>query len=181
MIRARTTGLSWILAAALSFPMAGGAQAAGDSTAALLRELIRANSANPPGRTQAVDEILAARFRALGLDVKIVPTPDSSKTHLIARLRGDGSKRPVLISAHADVVGVEREKWSLEPFDGIEKDGYVYGRGAIDFKGGMAVFARAVMLLAERRVPLARDVIFLAEADEESGGPYSTEWLAKSN
>src|SRR5215467_8181416 len=181
MIRTRTRGLSWLLAATLSFPAAGGAQASGDSTAALLRELIRANSANPPGRTQGVDEVLAARFRALGFDVKIVPTPDSSKTHVIARLRGDGSKRPVLIAAHADVVGVEREKWSLEPFDGIEKDGYVYGRGAIDFKGGMAVFARAAMMLAERKVPLARDVIFVAEADEESGGPDSTEWLAKSN
>jgi acetylornithine deacetylase/succinyl-diaminopimelate desuccinylase-like protein len=84
-----------------------------------------------------------------------------------------------LIAAHADVVGVERDKWSVDPFAGVVKDGYVYGRGAIDVKGGMAVFARAVMMLAERKVPLARDVIFLSEADEESGGPYSTEWLAK--
>jgi len=181
MTRACTRGLPWIAAAALSWSAVAGAQTGSDSTASLLRELIRANSSNPPGRTQAVDDILAARFRALGFDVKIVPTPDSAKTHIIARLRGDGSKRPVLVAAHADVVGVEREKWSLEPFDGIEKDGYVYGRGAIDFKGGMAVFARAVMMLAERKVPLARDVIFVAEADEEGGGPYSTEWLAKSN
>jgi len=181
MTRACTRGLPWIAAAVLSWSAVAGAQAGSDSTASLLRELIRANSSNPPGRTQAVDDILAARFRALGFDVKIVTTPDSAKTHIIARLRGDGSKRPVLVAAHADVVGVEREKWSLEPFDGIEKDGYVYGRGAIDFKGGMAVFARAVMMLAERKVPLARDVIFVAEADEEGGGPYSTEWLAKSN
>src|SRR5580765_4619550 len=181
MIRARTVGLPWIAVAALFCSTVAGAQTAEDSTVSLLRDLIRANSSNPPGRTQSVDDVLAARFRALGFDVKIVPTPDSAKTHIIARLRGDGSKRPVLVAAHADVVGVEREKWSLEPFDGIEKDGYVYGRGAIDFKGGMAVFARAVMMLAERKVPLARDVIFLAEADEESGGPYSTEWLAKSN
>src|SRR5690349_10895904 len=139
-----------------------------DSTAALLRQLIRANTSNPPGHERLVAELLAPRFRALGFDVKIVLTPDSSKAHVIARLHGDGSKRPVLVAAHADVVGVEREKWSLEPFDGVEKDGFVYGRGAIDFKGGMAVFARAVMMLAERKVPLARDVIFLAEADEES-------------
>jgi acetylornithine deacetylase/succinyl-diaminopimelate desuccinylase-like protein len=159
MIRARTVGLPWIAAAALLCSAVAGAQTGEDSTTSLLRALIRANSSNPPGRTQSVDDILAARFRALGFEVKIVPTPDSAKAHIIARLRGDGSKRPVLVAAHADVVGVEREKWSLEPFDAIEKDGYVYGRGAIDFKGGMAVFARAVMMLAERKVPLARDWI----------------------
>ena len=157
------------------------AQASEDPTAALLRELIRANTSNPPGHERLVAELLAPRFRALGFDVKIVPTPDSTKAHIIARLRGDGSKRPLLVAAHADVVGVEREKWSLEPFEGVEKDGFVYGRGAVDFKGGMAVFARAVMMLAERKVPLARDVIFLAESDEESGGPYSTNWLAQDH
>src|SRR5580765_5667777 len=180
MIRARTVGLPWIAVAALFCSTVAGAQTAEDSTVSLLRDLIRANSSNPPGRTQSVDDVLAARFRALGFDVKIVPTPDSAKTHIIARLRGDGSKRPVLVAAHADVVGVEREKWSLEPFDGIEKDGYVYGRGAIDFKGGMAVFARAVMMLAERKVPLARDVVFLSEADEE-GAQYNTSWLARTH
>lgn len=76
------------------------------------------------------------------------------------------------------MVGVEREKWTVDPFAGVIKDGYVFGRGAIDFKGGLAVFARAVMLLAENKVPLARDVIFLAEADEELG-QYSTSWLAE--
>src|SRR5262249_21778497 len=140
-MRSRTRSTSWLAAILLTCAAIASAQPGEDSTAALLRELIRANSSNPPGRTQGVDEILAARFRALGFEVKVIPTPDSSKTHIIARLRGDGSKRPVLIASHADVVGVEREKWSLEPFDGIENDGYVYGRGAIDFKGGMAVFA----------------------------------------
>lgn len=172
------------LLAARAVPSA--AQAAGgmggdDPTAALLRELIRANTSNPGGRQRLVADALAPKFRALGFDVTIVPTPDSTKAHLIARLRGDGSKRPVLVAAHADVVGVEREKWSVDPFAGVEKDGDVYGRGAIDFKGGMAVFARAVMMLAEKKVPLARDVIFLAEADEESGGPYGTAWLARDH
>jgi len=165
----------------LLWSAAASAQNAEDSTAALLRELIRANTSNPPGRTQFVDDVLAPRFRALGFDVKIIPTPDSAKSVIIARLKGDGSKRPVLVAAHADVVGVEPEKWSVDPFGGVVKDGHVYGRGAIDFKGGMAVFARAVMMLAERKVPLARDVIFLAEADEEGGGPYTTEWLARGH
>jgi acetylornithine deacetylase/succinyl-diaminopimelate desuccinylase-like protein len=181
MIPAHARRVACILAATLLCSSAAAAQAGDDPTAALLRELIRANTSNPPGRTQLVDDLLAPRLRALGFDVKIIPTPDSGKAHIIARLRGDGSKRPVLIAAHADVVGVEREKWSVDPFEGVEKDGYVYGRGAVDVKGGMAVFVRAVMMLAERKVPLARDVIFLAESDEESGGPYSTEWLAKEH
>ncbi len=153
----------------------------GDSTASLLRDLIRANTSNPPGNERQIAELLAPRFRALGFDVKIIPTPDSSKSVIVARLKGDGSKRPVLLAAHADVVGVEREKWTVDPFAGVMKDGHVYGRGAIDFKGGMAVFARAAMMLAERKVPLARDVIFVAEADEEGGAGYNTTWLAREH
>jgi acetylornithine deacetylase/succinyl-diaminopimelate desuccinylase-like protein len=153
---------------------------AGDPTAALLSELIRANTSNPPGNERLIAETLLPHFRALGIDAKIIPG-DSSKATFIARLHGDGSKRPVLLAAHADVVGVERDKWSVDPFAGVEKDGHIYGRGAIDFKGGMAVFARAVMMLAERRVPLARDVIFVAEADEEGGGPFGTAWLAREH
>jgi acetylornithine deacetylase/succinyl-diaminopimelate desuccinylase-like protein len=77
-------------------------------------------------------------------------------------------------------VPVERSKWTLDPFAGVAKDGYIYGRGAMDFKGGLAVFARAVMMLAENKVPLSRDVIFLSEADEEQGA-FGTEWLAKNH
>jgi acetylornithine deacetylase/succinyl-diaminopimelate desuccinylase-like protein len=152
-------------------------QGVADPTAALLVELIRANTSNPPGNTGSVAALLAPKFRALGFQVDIIQTPDTGKAHFVARLRGNGSKRPVLIAAHADVFGVEREKWTVDPFAGTVKDGYVFGRGAIDFKGGIAVFARAAMMLAERKVPLDRDVIFLAEADEESG-KYSTNWLA---
>jgi len=149
-----------------------------DPTAALLVDLIRVNTSNPPGNEGAIAELLAPRFKALGFEVDIVPTPQPGKAHFIARLKGNGTKRPVLLAAHADVVGVEREKWTMDPFAGVVQDGYVFGRGALDFKGGMAVFARAVMLLAERKVPLARDVIFVAEADEEGALPYSTSWLA---
>ena len=152
-------------------------QAASNPTAALLLELLRVNTSNPPGNEGGIARLLAPKFKALGFEVDIIQTPDSGKAHFIARLRGNGSKRPVLIAAHADVVGVEREKWTVDPFAGVVKDGYVFGRGALDFKGGMAVFARAAMMLAERKVPLDRDVIFLAEADEESG-KYSTIWLA---
>ena len=151
-----------------------------DPTAALLVELIRENTSNPPGVTRGLAALLSKRFSAAGFAIEIFPTPDTGKVHFIARLKGDGSKKPVLIAAHADVVGVEREKWTVDPFAGVIKDGHVYGRGAIDFKGGMAVFAMAALRLAERKVPLARDVIFMAEADEE-GAPMNTSWLAKDH
>lgn len=151
-----------------------------DPTADLLSEVIRVNTSNPPGNEAQLADLLAAKFKPLGFQVDIIQTPQPGKAHFIARLKGNGSKKPVLLAAHADVVGVEREKWTIDPFAGLIKDGYVFGRGAIDFKGGLAVFAEAVLSLARNHVPLARDVIFVSEADEE-GGRYNTTWLAQSN
>lgn len=167
-----------IFAALLLVPLAVG-QASND-TATLLQELIRINTSNPPGREGALAELLASKFQPLGFEIHIIQTPEAGKAHFIARLRGNGSRKPILLAAHADVVGVEREKWTLDPFAGVIKDGYVYGRGAIDFKGGLAVFAQAVLMLAKNKVVLDRDVIFLSEADEE-GGKYNTAWLAESH
>ncbi len=151
-----------------------------NDTAKLLTEVIRVNTSNPPGNEAKLAALLKTKFEPLGFQIDIIPTPDPAKAHFIARLKGDGSKKPILLAAHADVVGVEREKWSVDPFEGAVKDGYVIGRGAIDFKGGLAVFAEAVMMLAKNKVPLARDVIFISEADEE-GGSYGTAWLAKDH
>jgi acetylornithine deacetylase/succinyl-diaminopimelate desuccinylase-like protein len=176
----KTVSRLLVVVGLISMPATVRAQAV-DSTAALLIDLIRANSSNPPGITRQVAAALAPRFRARGFEVKIIETPDTSKVQFIARLKGDGSKRPVLIAAHADVVGVERDKWTVDPFAGVIKDGHVFGRGAVDFKGGMAVFARAAMMLAEQKVPLSRDVIFLAEADEEGALPYNSAWLAREH
>ncbi len=153
---------------------------AASPAAELLQELIRIDTSNPPGNEGKVDELLAAKLRPLGFEITIVPTPKPGKSHLFARLKGDGSARPVLLASHTDEVGVERDKWTVNPFEGIIKDGYVYGRGALDFKGGVAVFAEAVMRLARNKVPLKRDVIFLVEADEEAQ-PLNTTWLAKSH
>ena len=105
--------------------------------------MIRIDNSNPPGHEAQLDDLLAAKLKPLGFEIDIVPTPEAGKSHLIARLRGDGSKKPILLAAHADTVGVERDKWSVDPFAGLIKDGHVYAaRGAIDFKGGVAVFAR---------------------------------------
>ena len=149
-------------------------------TAELLAEVIRVNTSNPPGNEKSLDQLLAQKFKPLGFEIEIIPTPDPAKAHFLARLKGDGTAKPILLAGHADTVGVEREKWSVDPFAGVIKDGYVYGRGALDFKGGLAVFAEAAMRLARNKVPLKRDVIFLSEADEE-GGKYNTMWLSQSH
>ena len=168
-------GLSLLAAVPLSAQ-----SAAVDPTAALLSEIIKVNTSNPPGTTQGIADLLGPKLKAAGFTIEVFPTPEAGKVHFIARLKGDGSKKPVLLAAHADVVGVEREKWSVDPFAGLIKDGHVYGRGAVDFKGGMAVFVAALLRIAEQKVPLARDIIFMAEADEE-GMPLNTNWLAKDH
>jgi acetylornithine deacetylase/succinyl-diaminopimelate desuccinylase-like protein len=169
-----------IFAFLCSFCVYGANNGPTNPTAELLQELIRIDTSNPPGNEGKLAEFLASKFKPLGFQIDIIPTPEPGKAHFIARLKGDGSKKPILLAAHADVVGVEREKWTLDPFSGLVKDGYVFGRGAIDFKGGLAVFVEAVMMLARNHVPLARDVIFVSEADEE-GGKYNTMWLAESH
>lgn len=176
-----TLTLAIVAGICLSLTPQAPAQVKQNPTADLLTELIRVNTSNPPGTNREVAELLATKFRALGAEVDIVPTPDAGKVHFLARIKGDGSKQPVLLAAHADVVGVERDKWTVDPFAGQVKDGYIYGRGAMDFKGGIAVFAEAVMELVKNHVPLHRDVILLSEADEEGGGPYGTSWLAESH
>ena len=148
------------------------------ATAELLQQLIRINTSNPPGNEIQLDEFLAAKLKPLGFETEIIPTPEAGKAHFIARLKGNGSQKPILLAAHADVVGVERSEWSMDPFAGILRDGYVYGRGALDNKGSLAVFAEAMIRLAENKTPLTRDIILLSEADEESG-QYNTEWLAE--
>ena len=110
-----------------------------------------------------------------------MPTPAEGKSHLIARLPAtapDGQK-PLLLAGHADVVGVERPLWTVDPFAGVIKGDRLYGRGAMDFKGGLAAFTVAAMRLARENPPRTRDLILLSEADEE-GGAYGTTWLAEN-
>jgi acetylornithine deacetylase/succinyl-diaminopimelate desuccinylase-like protein len=109
--------------------------------------------------------------------------PAPGRAALIARLRGDGSRAPILLLAHMDVVGVQRERWSVDPFGGIVRDGHVYGRGAIDDKGMLAVNLETLLLLKrhviDRGGRLARDVIFVATSDEEAGGEWGIDWLMR--
>ncbi len=145
------------------------------------QELVRLNTSNPPGNEAQVADYMRDRLAPLGFEVDVIPTPTPGKAHLIARLRSANPVgKPVLLSAHADTVGVEPDLWSVDPFAGVISGDYLYGRGAFDDKGGIAVFAAAAMRLARAHVPLTRDIVLVFEADEE-GGDFGIDWLAEGH
>ena len=131
------------------------------------RALIQIDSTSPPGNETKVVDYLKRVFEAEGIPVKTFALqPD--RANLVARLKGNGKKRPLLLMAHTDTVGVQREKWPVDPFGAVVKDGYVWGRGSRDDKDKLAANLM-VMLLAKRMgVALDRDIIFLAESGEEA-------------
>lgn len=168
----------WLALPTSAMAEGGGADAA--AAANLLSELIRIDSTNPPGDTNAIAARLKKMFDELGVPNEIVVAPNGKAAHFFARVKGDGSRKPVLLAAHSDVVPADAARWSVDPFGGVQKDGYVWGRGALDNKGALAAFALAVGRIAQSKVPLSRDIIFLAEADEEQG-TYHTSWLEKEH
>src|ERR1700733_6746661 len=122
--------------------------------------------------TRAGNETKAVEYIRRVLEAEGIPTKtlalDPARANLVARLKGSGSKRPILILAHTDVVGVQREKWPVDPFGAVMKDGYIWGRGSRDDKPVLAANLMAMLLLKRNKVPLDRDVIFLAESGEEA-------------
>jgi acetylornithine deacetylase/succinyl-diaminopimelate desuccinylase-like protein len=131
------------------------------------RSLIQIDSSSPPGNETKVTDYLKAAFEAEGIPVKTFALRPE-RANLVARLKGNGKKRPILLMAHTDVVGVQREKWPVDPFGAVVKDGYIWGRGARDDKDKLAANLM-VMLLAKRMgAALDRDIIFLAESGEEA-------------
>jgi acetylornithine deacetylase/succinyl-diaminopimelate desuccinylase-like protein len=122
--------------------------------------------------TTAGHETLAVDYLKKVLEAEGIPTRtfalDANRANLVARLKGNGSKRPLLILAHTDVVGVQREKWPVDPFGAVIKDGYVWGRGSKDDKPVLTANLMTMLLLKRSGVQLDRDVIFLAESGEEA-------------
>ena len=179
--------LSVITMSLLSSP--AGAQspdwaATASETLAHLQRLIRINTENPPGNELAVAQYLDSTLKAEGIETHLFE-PAPGRAALVARLRGDGSRRPVIIMGHMDVVGVERSKWSVDPFAAEIKDGYLYGRGAIDDKGMLAANLQTMLLLKRHVLDtggrLSRDVIFVANSDEEESGEFGMRWLVKNH
>jgi acetylornithine deacetylase/succinyl-diaminopimelate desuccinylase-like protein len=144
-----------------------------------LQALIRFDTTNPPGNELPLAQHIARELDKAGVENELL-VPATGRAALIGRIRGNGSKRPVILLAHMDVVGVEADKWSCDPFGGLVRDGYLYGRGAIDDKGMLAANLMAMLLLARTMSAnggLQRDVVFVATADEEAGGECGIRWI----
>ena len=131
-------------------------------------DLIRIDTSSPPGNETKAAEYLKKVLDREGIPAQIYEL-EPGRGNVIARLKGNGSKRPILLMGHLDVVGVQREKWTVDPFSALRKDGYVYGRGSIDDKDKVTTVLMVMLLLKRQKVPLDRDVIFLGEAGEEGG------------
>ena len=128
--------------------------------------LLRIDTSNPPGNETAAAEYIKKVLEREGIAAKLLAL-EPQRANLVARIAGNGSKRPILVMGHTDVVGVQRENWTVDPFAAVHKDGHIYGRGAVDDKDNLVGCLMLVLLLKRHNVKLDRDVIFLAESGEE--------------
>lgn len=128
--------------------------------------LIKLDTSSPPGNETKAAEYIKKVLEKEGIPATIYEL-NPGRGNVLARLKGNGSKKPLLLMGHLDVVGVQREKWTVDPFSAIRKDGYVYGRGSIDDKDKVTSALMTMILLKRSGVVLDRDVIFLGEAGEE--------------
>ncbi len=151
----------------------------GEEALAYLQQYIKINTSNPPG-----DVIEAARFlrkilESNGIAVEWYEPLPGRKANLVARLGGSGAGKPVLLLHHMDVVPADPSRWQLDPFGGIIKDGYIWGRGAMDMKGLGIIHLMTMLTLKREKVPLSRQVIFMAVADEEIGGGLGAQYMVE--
>ena len=156
---------------------------AGDAAlAARAREylagLVRIDSTNPPGNETRVAQYLKGIADAEGIPCQLLGG-DPARLNFVARLAGTGEARPLLLMAHSDVVPADPAQWSVDPFSAEIRDGFLYGRGAEDDKGLLAAEMAVLVELKRRGVRLRRDVIVLAEADEEAGST-GMQWLIEN-
>ena len=149
------------------------------------RELVEINTVTATGDTLKAAQAMAARLRAVGFpeaDVRVL-SPAPRKGNLVARLRGTGARRPMLLLAHTDVVSASAEDWSAEPFKLLEKDGYLYGRGVWDNKFMAAAFVANMIRYKTERYRPERDLILALETDEEilDANEMGIRWLLKNH
>ncbi|MSR06387.1 MAG: M20/M25/M40 family metallo-hydrolase [Gemmatimonadetes bacterium] len=142
-----------------------------DETVRLLSDYLKVNTTNPPGNELAAAKFLKAVLEREGIPAQILDTAElgANRANLYARFKGTGAKRAIALVNHLDVVPVTPQYWSVEPFAGLVKDGYVWGRGALDMKGEGIVQLMALLALKRSGVPLTRDIVFIGNADEELG------------
>src|SRR5215213_2193383 len=128
--------------------------------------VLRFNTSDPPGNERPAAEYLKQVLEREGIATKVFEL-EPNRVNVVARLKGSGKKRPLLLMGHTDTVNVDPAKWTFPPFSATRDGGYVYGRGTVDDKDNVTAALMTMLLLKRRNVPLTRDVIFLAEAGEE--------------
>ena len=176
-----------VAAAVAACVAAAGAQTTGPDWAGVEAEtmrhyqaLLRLDTSNPPGNEDLAAQYLKGVFDKAGIPAEIV-AHDTKRSNVIARLKGSGRKRPLLIMGHTDVVTVDPAKWTFPPFSATRDGGYVYGRGAVDDKDNLAAALITMLLLKQENVPLDRDVIFLAEAGEEGSTGVGIDFVVRDH
>ena len=148
-----------------------------DEAVDLLQHYIRIDTTNPPGNEALATRFLAERLSDAGIESRtLVSAP--GRANLVATLEAETDAKPLVLLNHTDVVPVEADQWQVEPFAGTIKDGFLWGRGALDMKGMAVLELLALLTLKRRGVRLRRPLKFLAVADEEAGSAYGAEWLA---
>ena len=151
--------------------------ALGDETVDLLRRYLMIDTTNPPGNEIAGVRFLADVLARDGIESETIEAAPG-RGSLRARLAGDGSLGGIVLHHHVDVVYADRRYWSVDPFGGVIADGYLYGRGAIDMKSTGILQLAAMLALKRAGVPLKRDLVFLATADEEAGSEHGAQFIA---
>jgi acetylornithine deacetylase/succinyl-diaminopimelate desuccinylase-like protein len=149
----------------------------------IYKQLIEINTTDSVGSTTVAAEAMAKRLRDAGYpasDVQVMG-PNPRKGNLVARLRGTGARKPMLLICHLDVVEARREDWSMDPFQFVEKDGYFYGRGSGDIKDGDAILMTTMIRLKQENFRPDRDIILALTADEEGGASNGVAWLIKNH
>src|SRR5689334_23968161 len=142
--------------------------------------LLKIDTSSPPGNETPAVEYLKQVFEKEGIPYQVF-AKDQSRANIVARIKGNGKKKPILIMGHTDVVTVDPAKWTHPPFSATRDGGYVYGRGAVDDKDNLTAALMTMLLLKRSGVPLDRDVIFVAEAGEEGGDPVGIDYLVKNH
>jgi acetylornithine deacetylase/succinyl-diaminopimelate desuccinylase-like protein len=142
--------------------------------------LLRLDTRNPPGNEHIVDEYVKQVLDKEGIPAQIVGS-DMNRPNVIARLKGNGRKRPLLIMGHSDVVTVDEAKWRFPAFSATRDGGYVYGRGTVDDKDNLTGALMTMLLLKRLNVPLDRDVIFLSESGEEGSSGIGIGYMVKEH
>ncbi len=138
--------------------------------------LVRADTSDPPGNEQPAVDYLKKVLEAAGIPIQTFAM-EAGRPNLVARLKGSGARRPLLIMGHTDVVNVDPKKWTHPPFSATLDGGYVYGRGTVDDKDNVVAALMVMLMLKRQNVALDRDVIFLAEAGEEGSSRLGIQFM----